>query len=129
VQEHETPTTTKEDNIMSTIETTGTVWMFEANRRRREAEARELLAGYVEAGDAERDTLRAEWIDLLLSRQVIESDEHRAHLHEKHEAFMGKLDERLAAYEAEPGEETRTGLIKTYRSFVRRLVLPHHYLV
>lgn len=104
-------------------------WMFEMNRRRRETEARELLAGYVEAGEAARDTLRAEWIDLLLSRQVVEDEAHRAHLMAKHEAFMGKLDEQLAAYVAEPGDEARTSLVKTYRSFVRRLVLPHHYLV
>lgn len=111
---------------MSTIETND--WMFEVNRRKRETEARELLAGYVEAGDAERDTLRAEWIDLLISRQVITSDEHRASLREKHEAFMGKLDGLLGDYLAQP-DEVRSALIRTYRSFVRRLVLPHHYLV
>jgi hypothetical protein len=111
---------------MSKIESSD--WMFEITRRRREAEAREMLAAYVEAGDAERDTLRAGWIDLLLSRQVIESEEHRANLRVKHEAFMGKLDGLLGDYLAQP-EEARSALIKTYRSFVRRLVLPHHYLV
>lgn len=110
-----------------TIET-GTEWIFQPTRRKREAEARELLAGYVAAGEAERDTLRAEWIDLLLSRQVITSDEHRADLRAKHEAFMGKLDEQLAAYVESPQEEERASLVKTYRSFVRRLVLPHHYV-
>lgn len=112
---------------MSTIEQ-GNEWMFEVTRRKRETEARELLAGYVTAGARERDTLRAGWIDLLLSRQVIEDEAHRAHLHAKHEGFMEKLDALLAAYVAHPGEEERASLIRTYRSFVRRLVLPHHYL-
>lgn len=126
---------------MSTIETaatvetfaatapieTGTTWIFQSTRRKRETEARELLAAYVEADEGTRDTLRAEWIGLLISRQVILDDAHRADLQVKHEAFMGKLDEQLAAFEAQPDDDTRTALVKTYRSFVRRLVLPHHY--
>ncbi len=113
---------------MSTIEQTGTEWIFEPTRRKRETEARELLAGYVAASDAKRDALRAGVIDLLLSRQVIEGDEHRADLMAKHEAFMAKLDEQLAAYVEQPDDDQRAGLVKTYRSFVRRLVLPHHYV-
>jgi hypothetical protein len=102
-------------------------FMFEPTRAKRETEARDLLAGYVAASADKRDALRAEWIDLLLSRQVIKSDEHRADLHAKHEAFMGKLDQQLAAYLESAGDDERASLIKTYRSFVRRLVLPHHY--
>jgi len=113
---------------MSTIEQTGTEWIFEPTRRKRETEARELLAGYVAASDVQRDALRAEVIDLLLSRQVIEGDEHRKALNAKHEAFMDKLDAELEAYVERPGDDQRAGLVKTYRSFVRRLVLPHHYV-
>ncbi|MFP3549768.1 hypothetical protein SB861_03500 [Paraburkholderia sp. SIMBA_049] len=104
-------------------------FIFEATRRKRETEARELLGGYVAASDTERDTLRASWIDLLLSRQVIESDEQRKQLNAKHKAFMDKLDADLEAFVEKPGDEQRSSLIRTYRSFVRRLVLPHHYLV
>jgi hypothetical protein len=116
---------------MNTIEwvTDDAGFIFETTRRKRESEARELLGGYVAASDTERDTLRAGWIDLLLSRQVIGSDEQRKHLNAKHEAFMDKLDADLEAFVGNPGDEQRASLIRTYRSFVRRLVLPHHYLV
>lgn len=103
-------------------------FIFEATRRKRESEARELLGGYVAVGEAERDVLRARWIDLLLSRQVIADEEHRRRLNAKHEAFMDKLNADLEAFVENPGDEQRASLIKTYRSFVRRLVLPHHYL-
>ncbi|MBN3756087.1 hypothetical protein G3N95_24315 [Paraburkholderia sp. Tr-20389] len=103
-------------------------FIFEAARRKREAEARELLGGYVAASETERDILRAGWVDLLLSRQVIADDEHRKVLNAKHEAFMDKLDADLDAFVGNPGDEQRASLTKTYRSFVRRLVLPHHYL-
>jgi hypothetical protein len=107
---------------------TGTEWIFLPTRRRRETEARELLAAYVEADARTRDTLRAGWIELLLSRQVITGEAHRAELQVRHESFMGTLDDQLAAWIAQPGDETRAALVKTYRSFVRRLVLPHHYI-
>lgn len=123
----ETNTNTNTNTIEWVTDDAG--FIFEATRRKRETEARELLGGYVAASDTERDTLRAGWIDLLLSRQVIANDAHRADLHAKHEAFMAKLDEQLNAYVAHPGDEERSGLVKIYRSFVRRLVLPHHYLV
>ncbi|CAB3745511.1 hypothetical protein LMG24238_07643 [Paraburkholderia sediminicola] len=85
-----------------------------------------MLATYVEAHATERDTLRALWIDLLLPRQAIKSDGHRADLKAKHETFMGKLDDQLAAYVERPGDDERAALVKSYRSYVRRLVLPHH---
>ncbi|CAB3758655.1 hypothetical protein [Paraburkholderia humisilvae] len=110
------------------IEQSGTEWIFQPTRRKRETEAREMLAAYVGADAETRDGLRAGWIDLLMSRQVFADDAHRAELLAKHEAFMGKLDEQLDAYVANPGDGERDGLVKTYRSFVRRLVLPHHYV-
>jgi hypothetical protein len=114
---------------MSTTIDNGTEWIFLPTRRKRETEAREMLAAYVGADAKTRDTLRAGWIDLLLSRQAIDSDAHRADLHAKHKGFMARLDTELEAYVTRQGDEERAALVKTYRSFVRRLVLPHHYLV
>lgn len=100
-------------------------------RAKREGEARELLGQYVEAVAAEheesREAQREQFVRLMLSRQRFETAAQEEASATSQYGFMDKLTERLREFIAQPGDEQRAALIKQYRSFVRRLVLPHHY--
>jgi hypothetical protein len=108
-----------------------TGFIFEPTRAKRETEARELLGQFVEvisAGREEhREAQRESFVRLLLSRQRFETAAQEEASATRQYAFLDKLTGTIHAYIAQPDETGRMALIRQYRSFVRRLVLPHHY--
>ncbi|WP_322046087.1 hypothetical protein [Paraburkholderia sp. J67] len=106
-------------------------FIFEPTRAKRETEARELLGEYVEAISAgleeQREAQRERIVRLLISRQRFETGAQEEASAAHQYGFLDKLTESVRAYIGQPAEGERTALIRQYRSFVRRLVLPHHY--
>ena len=103
-------------------------FMFEPTRAKRETEARELLGQYVSAASGgEREAQRESIVRLLISRQGFETAAQEEASAEMQYGFLDKIDAGLQAYVEQSGDEQRAALIRLYRSFVRRLALPHHY--
>jgi hypothetical protein len=108
-----------------------TGFIFEPTRAKRETEARELLGQFVEVISAGRDehleAQREGIVRLLISRQRFETAAQEESSATRQYAFLDKLTGAIHAFIAQPDETERTALIRKYRGFVRRLVLPHHY--
>jgi hypothetical protein len=108
-----------------------TGFIFEPTRAKRETEARELLGEFVEvisAGrDEHREAQREGFVRLLISRQRFETAAQEESSATRQYAFLDKLTGAIHAFIAQPDEAGRAALIRQYRAFVRRLVLPHHY--
>lgn len=108
-------------------------FIFEPTRAKRETEARELLGEFVEvisAGhDEHREAQREGFVRLLISRQRFETAAQDEASATRQYEFLDKLTDAIHAFIAQPDETERAALIRQYRGFVRRLVLPHHYSV
>lgn len=108
-----------------------TGFIFEPTRAKRETEARELLGQYVEVISAgleeQHEAQRESFVRLVLSRQRFETAAQEEASATRQYAFLDKLTGAIHTFIAQPSEIERAALIRLYRGFVRRLVLPHHY--
>ncbi|RQN37320.1 hypothetical protein [Paraburkholderia tropica] len=87
-----------------------------------------MLGEFVEvisAGcDEHLEAQRENFVPLLLSRQRFETAAQEESSATRQYAFLDKLNGAILALIAQPHEAERAALIRQFRGFVRRLVLP-----